>query len=102
MEFDYSKKGKVKISIKKYTLGIIEEFPDKVDKVLLTPTGEHLFQVRNENERKRLPEEQAQAFHRAVAQLLFLMARLRCDIHTAVAFLTTREYPDIDNWVKLH
>lgn len=102
MEFDYSVPGKVRVSMEKYTLGVISEFPEKIDKVALTPAGEHLFQVQNEKERERLPKEQAQAFHQTVAQLLFLTARPRRDIRTAVAFLTTQvKDPDMDNWGNL-
>ncbi|KAL7526417.1 hypothetical protein ACHAWF_001760, partial [Thalassiosira exigua] len=42
------------------------------------------------NDARYLPEEQAQQFHTTVAQLLFLSARARRDIQTAVGFLTTR------------
>ena len=49
-----------------------------------------------------LPKEQAQHFHHAVAQLLFLSGRARRDIQTAVAFLTTRvRRRDFDDWGKL-
>lgn len=42
------------------------------------------------------------AFHHTVAQLLFMSARARRDIQTAVAFLTTRvKSPDEDDWGKL-
>ena len=41
-------------------------------------------------------------FRHTVAQLLFLSARARRDIQTAVAFLTTRmKQPDEDDWGKL-
>ena len=57
--------------------------------------------MRDENERKLLPEE-ARAFHHSVAQLLFLCGRARPDIKTAVLFLTTRvKAPDKDDWGKL-
>ncbi len=49
-----------------------------------------------------LPEEQAMAFHRATAQLLFLSARGRRDIQPATAFLTTQvRSPDKDDWGKV-
>ena len=67
-----------------------------------TPAASHLSQVREENSDKVLPEEQAVQFHHTVAQLLFLSARARRDIQTAVAFLTTRvNQPDEDDWGKL-
>jgi hypothetical protein len=66
------------------------------------PAAEHLFKVRDESETQLLPEEQAQDFHHAMAQLLFLSSRVRRDIQTAVAFLCTRvKQPDEDNWGEL-
>ena len=51
---------------------------------------------------KVLPEEQAQAFHYSVAQLLFLCMRARPDIQTTVVFLMMRvRKPDKDDWEKL-
>ena len=55
----------------------------------------------NENGRK-LGEDQSDAFHHTVYQLLFAANRARRDIQTAVSFLTTRvKAPDEDDWGKL-
>jgi hypothetical protein len=49
-----------------------------------------------------LNEEQADAFHHTVYQLLFAANRVRRDIQTAVSFLTTCvQEPDKDDWGKL-
>ncbi len=49
-----------------------------------------------------LPPEKARQFHHAVAQVLFVSTRVRRDVQTAVAFLTTRvKKPDKDDWGKL-
>ena len=62
----------------------------------------NLFNVRDENDRKLLDETQGQAFHRAVAQLLFTGIQCRKDSQTAIDFLTTRvRKPDEDDWKKL-
>jgi hypothetical protein len=62
---------------------------------------DRLFQVRPPTEATFLSEEQARAFHHTTAQLLFL-SRIRRDIQTTVAFLTTRvKRPDNDDWGKL-
>ena len=67
-----------------------------------TPAHDKLFVIRDENEARKLNEEQALAFHHTVAQLLFMATRARRDIQTAVAFLTTRvKSPDEDDWGKL-
>ena len=65
-----------------------------------TPAADHLFKV-NEDGRK-LGEDQSDAFHHTVYQLLFAANRARRDIQTAVSFLTTRvKAPDEDDWGKL-
>ena len=49
-----------------------------------------------------LDKKRAKDFHHSVAQLLFVSTRVRRDIQTAVAFLTTRvKRPDEDDWGKL-
>ena len=49
-----------------------------------------------------LSKDNAEIFHTIVAKLLYLCKRTRPDIHTAVAFLTTRvSKPDMDNYKKL-
>jgi hypothetical protein len=58
--------------------------------------------IREDTERVLLEEVRAIAFDHTVAQLLFACHRARKDIHTAVAFLTTRvRTPDEDDWLKL-
>ena len=102
MDLDYSGHKNVKISMIKYLKKIFEDFPEEITKFAETPAGEHLFKVASEDMAKLLPEEQARAFHHAVAQLLFLCMRARPDIQTAVAFLTKRvRAPDEHDWNKL-
>ena len=80
---------------------IINAFSEKIVGVQSTAAGNFLFQVRPHDEAKYLPEEQARAFHHTTAQPLFL-SRVRRDIQTTVAFLTTcAKCPDNDNWGKL-
>ena len=102
MDLDYSEPGTATVSMIKYLRKIKEEFPEEITGTASTPAADHLFKVRAEEDAKQLPEEQAQQFHRTTAQLLFLSARARPDIKTAVAFLTTRvQKPDEDDWGKL-
>eukprot|EP00804_Cyclotella_cryptica_P007797 CCRYP_001374-RA/>CCRYP_001374-RA protein AED:0.44 eAED:0.44 QI:0/0/0/1/0/0/3/0/308 len=83
MDLDYSEKGKCRITMPGYTKEVIEAFPEVING-------------------RKLPEEQAAAFHCTTAQLVFLSGRARRDIQTAVAFLTTKvKNPDEDNWGKL-
>ncbi len=94
--------GQVRISMADYIKKVIEGFMENISGSASTPASEHLFQVRDEEQRAKLDEERAQCFHSTVAQLLFVTMRCRRDIQTAVAFLITRvKDPDEDDWVKL-
>jgi hypothetical protein len=94
--------GTVIIFMIKYLQNIIEEFPEVLRGTKASPARDNLFEIREEGDRKLLPEEQARKFHRTVAQLLFLCMRARPDVQTLVSFLTTRvKDPDEDNWGKL-
>jgi hypothetical protein len=94
--------GCVIINMAEYIKTILTDFPEEIRGTKTTPAADHLFQVRDEREARILPEEQATAFHHAVAQLPFLSARARQDIQPATAFLTTRvKGPDKDDWGKL-
>ena len=67
-----------------------------------SPDGNHLFIVREDGERKLLPEDQASKFHRIVAQLLFICKRVRPNIEPLILLLTTRvKETDEENWGKL-
>ena len=102
MDFDFSTKGTVRVGMIPYSKQTIAEFPAPITSTAPTPAADHLFTVRPDNERKVLPEEQAQAFHRTTAQLLFLSQRARPDLATLVSFLTKRvQSPDEDDWGKL-
>jgi len=100
MEFNFSSEGEVKINMTKYIGKIIKDFPEEILGKQATPAGNHLFKVREDGH--KLDEEQANAFHHTVYQLLFAANRARRDIQTAVSFLTTRvKEPDEDDWGKL-
>ena len=100
MIFDFSFQGEVRINMTDYISKIIKEFPEEIMGQQATPAADHLFKV-NENGRK-LGEDQSDAFHHTVYQLLFAANCARRDIQTAVSFLTTRvKAPDEDDWGKL-
>ena len=75
--------------MKQYIDKIIEGFPEIVDKTAMIPAADYLFKIRDEGETKKLDEERSIAVHHATTQLLFLSGRVRRDIQTAAAFLTT-------------
>ena len=100
MTFDYSTPGTVEISMDNYIANVIDSFPEQITGVSATPATDKLFQVRDDD--RPLPEEQAVMFHHVTAQLLFASTRVRRDIQTTVAFLTTRvKNPGEDDWGKL-
>jgi hypothetical protein len=103
MDFDFATKGQVAVGMTDYMMRVIKEFPEDLGNATApTPAQEFLFKVRPEDEAKKLPEKQAAQYHHVVAQLLFASTRVRRDIQTAVAFLTTRvKAPDEDDWGKL-
>jgi hypothetical protein len=86
--FDYSFDKEVKINMWDYIKKVIREFPKDITGVCATPASDYLFKVCEYG--TKLNEELAEAFHHTVYQLLFAASRARCDIQTAVSFLTTR------------
>ena len=94
MDMDFgSDPGTMIVSMIKYLQNIIEEFSETLRGTHESPSRDNLFEIREEADRKLLPEEQASQFHRTVAQLLFL-----CMI---VSFLTTKvKELDKDDWGK--
>jgi hypothetical protein len=102
MDLDYSNDEEVKITMINYLKGILENFPEAIVKRAATPAADHIFTIRPEGECKTLDEPEAVVFHHSVAQLMFASTRARKDIHTTIAFLTTRvRNPDEDDWGKL-
>ena len=102
MDFKFAD-GAVKISQEQFTLELIEEFPEPIDRIAEDPAADNLFEVNEPSEKNPLlGKEQAQAFHRTTAKLLYLCARARRDIRVPVAFLTTRvRAPCAEDWTKL-
>jgi hypothetical protein len=102
MIFDFLAKGKVMVTMVEYIKDIIKDFPEEITGTKTSPAADHLFTVRDPSLAKTLLEEQAMAFYRAMAQLLFLSARVQQDIQPATAFLTARvRLPDEDDWGKV-
>ncbi len=102
VDMEFNDDGTLEASMITYLKNVISEFPEMITGKLATPAAEHLFTIREDKDTRPLNEEQALAFHHTVAQLLFMATRVRRDIQTAVAFLTTRvKNPDEDDWGKL-
>jgi hypothetical protein len=86
MVFDFSKPGKVQITMSKYIQSIVDE--NDVKSTADSPAAEKLFEI-NPNS-PILPEEKREKFHKTVAQLLFAAIRARPDVLLPVIFLTSR------------
>ena len=100
MTFDCSFSKEVQINMWDYIQKVIREFPEEITRVCATPASNYLFKVCEDG--RNLNEEQAEVFHHTVYQFLFAANRSRCNIQTAVSFLTTRvKDPGKDDWGKL-
>ena len=79
-------------------LGDFHKFdPNKT--ISRTPAADHLLKVRDYQ--PKLDEQKAQVFHTFTEKSLFATKQARPDIHTSVAFMTTRVIcPDEDGWKK--
>ena len=71
--------------------GVIEDFPEFITQRSTRWAANHLFNVRPEDERTILNEEQTTEFHHVVAQLIFVTSRGRKYIKTTINFLCIRE-----------
>ena len=100
MDLDFSHDGEVWVTMVNYVQQIIDDFPEEIIQSPYSPAALHLFTVRDDAE--KLDKKEREAFHHAVAQLLFLSARARKDLQPATAFLTGRvKCADRDDWGKL-
>lgn len=89
MFFDFSKNGRVRVSMESFVDDILHCCG--VTATAVTPANANLFKVIEDGEQSQLlTTEQAKEFHSLVAKLLYLAKRTRPDILTAVSFLTTR------------
>ena len=102
MSLAFTIAGQVKATIFDYIKEMIDDFTkiNPTTKTAPNLAASHLFKV--DEEAEILDERRAQTFHTYVAKVLLETKRARPDIHTAVAFLSTRVMtPDEDDWKKL-
>jgi hypothetical protein len=89
MKFDYTMPGVCKITMDSMIEEILQEHG--VQGVASTPANPELYQVEESSpENPDLNKEEREKFHGTVQKLLYLSKRVRPDLLTAVAFLTTR------------
>jgi len=96
--FDFSTPKKVKVTMEGYVEDLLEEY--EVEGCAATPATDKLFVVSSDSE--RLDAEKREKYHSRVAKLLYISKRVRPDILTAIAFLSTRvQEPTEEDWSKL-
>jgi hypothetical protein len=88
MTLDHSEKCKVKIKMLDYVDKMLADLPAEMDGEAPSPAANHLLIVNDEQ--TKVEENKAELFHTYVAKTLFLCKRVRPDLQTAVAFLSTR------------
>ena len=86
MTFDFSTRGKVKITMDGYVDDMLCRY--NVRGSTTSPATEQLFQIDEDSD--RLDEQQLSDFHSKVATLLYLTKRVRPDCLCATIFLTSR------------
>ena len=101
MKIDFTKKGKGKFSMIHYINAMLEKVPDDMKGKAAIAAGKHIFVV-NEDDPKKLSEEDAVMFHHNTAKLIFSAKLARPDTHLSVAFLSTRvKLPNTYDYKKL-
>jgi hypothetical protein len=88
---DFTEPGECSMPMLQDVKDLVNNFTEysEDDKTAITPAAEHLFKI--DKGALKLDEETSKVFHNFVARSLYLtIKRARPDIHTAVAFLTTR------------
>jgi len=90
--WDYSTLGRVKITMEKYVKDVLDGYD--VTGRAATPASVNLFEIR---ESELLDSDDSIEFHSRVAKLLYLAKRVRPDILTPIAFLSTRTRAPTDD-----
>ena len=100
MKIDFTDGKAVKIDMKEFLKGVINDFWEDLLRNAATPAKRDLFELTIGAE--CLDETRADIFHRIVAKLLYVCKRARMDITLTVAFLCTRvSNPGEDDWKEL-
>jgi hypothetical protein len=85
VEYDFSERNIVTLSMSGYINELLSEY--EVQGYAVSPATDDLFKSNEDDE--RLDKEQSEIFHSRVSKLLYLAKRVRPDILTAVAYLST-------------
>ena len=77
VDMEFNEDGTLDVSMIEYLKNVIDDFPETIVGRAATPAANHLIVIRDEKKARLLMEEQALAFHRTVAQLLFMATQAR-------------------------
>ena len=100
MILDYHQDGALKVDMRYYIEGMLEEFPFPIGSIKKTPWTEKLLKVNEDT--KKLDEERRKIFHTFVMKGMFLCKRARPDVEQAIGFLSSRvNEANEDDWKKL-
>ena len=100
MILDFTQDGALKIDMKYYIEGMLEEFPHDIKSIKTTPWADKLLKV--QEDAKKLEEARRTCFHTFVMKAMFLCKRARPDIEPAITFLSSRvKEPNKGDWIKL-
>ena len=98
MTFDYSVKGKVKITMEKFIADLLAD--NQVTGYAATPATANLFTI--DDSSALLDDVQAYKFHSCVASIAYAAKRTKPETLTTIAFLSTRvSAPTQQDWDKL-
>jgi hypothetical protein len=100
MVLDFTQDGGLKIDMKYYIQGMLDEFPFEVKPSQTTPWTEKLFKV--QEDAKKLDKERCSIFHTFVMKAMFMCKRAQPDIEPAISFLSSRgNDANEGDWKKL-
>ena len=100
MIMDFTQDGALKIDMKYYIKGMLDDFPYEVKATKVAPWTENLLKVQEEV--TKLEEQRRSVFHTFVMKAMFLCKRARLDIDQAISFLSSRVREANENdWIKL-
>jgi hypothetical protein len=89
MILDFTHGGALKMDMKYYIQGMLDEFPFEVKQSQTTPWTEKLYKV--QEDAKKIDEEWRSIFHTFVMKaIMFMCKRARPDIEPAISFLSSR------------
>ncbi len=100
MILDFTEPGVLRIDMRDYVKGMIDNFSEKLSGKTKGPWNENLFKV--DESSPKLENEETKFFHTFTMKAMFVCKRGRQDIQPAVAFLSTRtREPTMQDWNKL-